>query len=459
MSRRHRLYSVAVLLVLVVVACGDAGDSATGDEVVVVTSDDGQLTLSVDPSALPEGALQDEIRVRRLDPTSIDLPSADGEVIAAYGLEPDGIKFSTPITLTSRLDLEPGDQVVDVQLIGSDGTPQPLEVSETSFDVDGRLKVEFEVTHFSTLVYSIRATRSRIEFLLKWQVPDEVVVDVPFRAQVTINSGIPAGGELIYREKDQRRAVVYERPWTLGRGGFFGQTVNPKITPWHVPSPPAAQAVGGASFTTRATLTCTEAGAEGLRYAGSVFYRFVEFDINEDGTRSRRLSFGRNAIFTSRVAVTCVWPPPPTTTTSTTTATTTVPDTTTTTPKVGAAGLKVEFFAEFAPAAEFAEDCIDFAEDMVVEFGGIEGADGILGFALELADGLPGLAFTLDPDGRLIVDEVALSFGDDVVFLESFSLDLVAGTGTYSSEASDPDFGAPCEFDVLFDPGGFDDQK
>ena len=451
MSRRHRWYSVAVLLLLVAVACGDSGDSATGDEtLVVVIAEDGQLTLSVDPAALPEGVSPGDIRVRRLDPAEVDLPGVTGRVIAAYQLEPDGIEFSSPAILTTRLDLELGnDEMMEVQLVGSDGTQHMIEPVITTFDPEnGSALIELGVTRFSTLVYSIRPG----DFQIEWQIPDRIVVGVPFEAQARIKLKNP-DGRRTFLEQGQRKARVVRRPWALLEDGdFFAKGFTPS---WVKDRPPSIVRSMIASFTMRETFTCTKVGAGNLRYWGDLNYRLDEFDVDEDGDRTQTV-YGRYVLawILNTVPTTCEAAPPPTTTTSTTT--TTVPDTTTTTLKVGAAGTRLEFFAEFAPAAGSAEDCTDFAEDMIVEFD--EDSTGTLGFALELSDGLPGLPFTLDPDGLLIVDEVALPF-DDVVFFESFSLDLVAGTGTYRSEPSDPDFGAACEFDVLFDPGAFDDQE
>ena len=84
------------------------------DEPATVMADDGNAELSIPPGALPPGVAASDISVRDLtaDP---EFAVTEGDVLAAYQLEPFGLTFDKPVTLSFTAEVPDGAVLVAFQ--------------------------------------------------------------------------------------------------------------------------------------------------------------------------------------------------------------------------------------------------------------------------------------------------------------------------------------------------------
>lgn len=121
-----------------------------------VTSPDGKIALEIPPGALAEDTTV-SVKVVPEDEWTDDLKSIE-PAGAVYSLEPDGLEFSQPVTITVRLDpddtaeldLEEGIPAFISLSRSKDGTWEVLANGRTDFQVDtGVVLVTAEMDHFS----------------------------------------------------------------------------------------------------------------------------------------------------------------------------------------------------------------------------------------------------------------------------------------------------------------------
>lgn len=148
-----------------------------------LTSTDGKLTLDV-----PPGALSEDTEITAM-PISLDELSPELRELAegglAYRLEPDGLQFSQPITISLQLAEEdlpeklPANSIVAFSLLtqGQNGEPEFLEEVQTEASLaDGSVVVRGNLSHFSDLV----ARKENLQILLEQVEPREQPVGEPF---------------------------------------------------------------------------------------------------------------------------------------------------------------------------------------------------------------------------------------------------------------------------------------
>ena len=149
---------------LLVAACGGDDDSpAAGGTLVLATaggsvvSDDGKLTLDI-----PAGALDQDTRISATAVDIIELPETLREDAEGTGylLEPDGLEFIQPISLSLNLgpDDLPEDELTDAAplyfLVTQSGEDEPelLEnLATAALLSDGTVLIEGQLSHFSWL--------------------------------------------------------------------------------------------------------------------------------------------------------------------------------------------------------------------------------------------------------------------------------------------------------------------
>ncbi len=148
MRRTFLFAAVAVLAA----ACSTGGgasapaDQTSTDDTQTVTSDDGRAVLT-----LP-GGVDTAITVSRADPPA-ELSGFDGLVVA-YDLQPSGLEFSDPATLTATIPVSEFDAGEGVPLVGAvvvDGDTAEAVATTTKREGDD-VFVEVEVPHFSVVV-------------------------------------------------------------------------------------------------------------------------------------------------------------------------------------------------------------------------------------------------------------------------------------------------------------------
>jgi hypothetical protein len=148
-----------------------------------VESVDGTVSLSVPPGALPADTT---ISVERLDPTRLTLPPDDGYTLAALRLEPSGISFAQPLTVTLPLRSwePPGTEVPVLVLDEATGALAPTG-SVASVDASG-LAATASIGHFSVLV--IRRAMTTTEIALRTAQPQVLQTLQTFLPQFTIDT-------------------------------------------------------------------------------------------------------------------------------------------------------------------------------------------------------------------------------------------------------------------------------
>ena len=198
-TRRLFLLSALTAFALILSACrGDGGSAVTPiptegatatpveDEGRTVTSDDGKLTLEI-----PPGALDEEIAISITAVPLEELPEELHLLRGAgtgYRLEPDGLTFSKPVTVTlelkrDELEDEPTDGISAYGLVSftTDGERELLDELRTEASLgDDTVVVRGELSHFSWL----GRTRSSLTVLLE-EVQREQPVGGQFQAKAT----------------------------------------------------------------------------------------------------------------------------------------------------------------------------------------------------------------------------------------------------------------------------------
>jgi hypothetical protein len=259
--RLARLPTAALLLPAVAfgVACS-GGSSAGGAAATIdagtggsVSSDDGRLTLEV-----PSGALADDTRISIKTLEGDDLPEGS-EGDAAYRLEPNGLRFSAPVTATLRVDLEAlatraedGAREVPLLTVQSDGEEAELaENAAFAVSAEGVATVSGEIEHFSLL----QRKKSGLWFALS--TPDDVIPGVDFESRLA----------LYYLHDDDSLIGLRRESMT---GEFTG---SDEITVVSVNGRPGGSFEGYAPFD--ADLICTSLGSHSFRVHSEVSFSAV----------------------------------------------------------------------------------------------------------------------------------------------------------------------------------------
>jgi YVTN family beta-propeller protein len=179
----------------------DGGGSGTVSKTIgpaggTVVSSDSNLTLTI-----PAGALAGSRRLTVRSLAVADLGSEfDGlNVTRAYELGPDGLTFAQPVVVTMRSDQVPflaGDTIgLRAEYLASsiNGTVETLDTIVVRRD-GNRLLLEGQLEHFSRIVgFRPDITGDPADFLPGFQVfavvPVEVLVEVPFSVEFTVETG------------------------------------------------------------------------------------------------------------------------------------------------------------------------------------------------------------------------------------------------------------------------------
>lgn len=166
-----------VVGLLLVAACGSQDDAETAGEPgaatttvaesTVVESDDGGLSLEIPDGALPEGTSAADITITALGAEDLPGPLAGTDLRSAfYSLEPDGLQFDEPVTLTRRFDaagsgFDLAEGVPVPYLVLSDPAGETFEpASEQTVQVEGgEVVLSGTIEHFS-FAYAFGGTLS-----------------------------------------------------------------------------------------------------------------------------------------------------------------------------------------------------------------------------------------------------------------------------------------------------------
>ena len=243
---------------------------------MIVEALDGSASLTVPPEAIPSGVDPSSITMTALAEEEL-LFMEEGTVIAAYDLQPDGLEFSEPITLTIRLPLPPeGGSIQLLHNVGeiddSDDVFEPVEIQDVVVDSDtGLVTATAELSHFSKVI------ASKGVYDLELEAPDTVEVDQPFTATVTVirtsrisartikDRKVTTGDDWDYISSTQ----AAPGPWSL-TGDFLGIiNLDPS---GKIGNRPPSTSVSTSTFSVQQQFTCKRPGRFLLSY--SMFSRF-----------------------------------------------------------------------------------------------------------------------------------------------------------------------------------------
>jgi hypothetical protein len=256
-----------------------AGPTATPDIAVLATrvavtaydtvaSADGRAELLFPEGSLPAGVDAADISLTLLGAAEAPLLFDEAPPLAAYQLEPDGLRLAGPALLRFSLDVaEAGG--VPLVLMRSGKQIELLDAGTIRIDPDGEtMAVSVAVTHFSSVSIGWGFFNATVSD------PGEQGVDVPFSVKAAVERA-KAQVEIRARTEDDDALVmtldVIE--WRL-QGSWYASA---PLTPERVLNAPPFTLASLSSFSLTQQFTCLEpSDLVRVEYSGFVQYR-VEF--------------------------------------------------------------------------------------------------------------------------------------------------------------------------------------
>ena len=149
--KEKRIY-IAIVVILIAILI--IGFFVWQPKKQTVVSDDGKVSLEIPRGALPKGVSLKDISITKISPEKIT------GVVAAYRLEPDGLEFQKPATISLSMDIEKepmpdgqGNSVRLVQLFHLSGDSfKPLENQKGVADLGSdKMTVQAPIQGFSSI--------------------------------------------------------------------------------------------------------------------------------------------------------------------------------------------------------------------------------------------------------------------------------------------------------------------
>ena len=272
--------AVVALFAATLLACGseEAAPTTTVQEApaerdtVTVESEDGSAVLSIPAGALPEGVTLKDIEIREVSADPDLFVATEGDPpLAVLRLEPDGLQFSEPVTLTVQLQIEdPSGQIFAIHVFGDEA--EMITDVESEFDPESNtLTASIQLRYFSDVWFSLLENVFEVEVSAS---ASEVPVGGAFEVTVTVTRA--AEPEQPFRARITSTAEFYIRladaPWELE--GYMSSFTP--ISPGVVESIPSATTVSTRTFTVRVEFECTSVGNAHVRYSGTVRFQTHE---------------------------------------------------------------------------------------------------------------------------------------------------------------------------------------
>jgi hypothetical protein len=315
-------------------ASATAAAEESNSEPVMIVAEAGDVAarLDIPAGALPAGVDASQISVRPFDPAARGLDAGEGQIVAAFDLQPDGLAFSEPVLLTYDIPFEGGGLYM-VMLAGSSGDLEVLEIADAIIDASGtRLTITVPVSHFSrTWVLSFTDVQVDLlsEFTGEYLVGESFTVRMRvFRPRVSEDrSGPVYTGEGVVHIGDRREPTVWSivygwrsgppRPLDLLGEAFFADPPE-----WQEgPLEPDVVPGGGDLLTIKLepersfvdvsqAFTCEEAGPFILDVSGSLEFPIRVTRLFPDGRQETTDEVG-HPLFLHRLVGRCIVSAPP----------------------------------------------------------------------------------------------------------------------------------------------------
>lgn len=264
--------SLCLVVVLMFVAgCGSEDPPAGPSPASTITSAGGRASLTMPAGALPPGVSAADIRITELAPADLPQASNGSPVLGGVRLEPDGLVFNTPVTLTLTVPTSS----ISVPVLVLFNGPSVEVVPDLQIEArpgEGLLTLSAEISHFTDAVAfeeyftagfdapgdrQVRETFNVRGVILLRDPVDRVLIREP--VDVPVGTG---GALVIIRRRP-------DAPWQL-TGFFF--TSGPVTPAGLILDRPPPTTTKNDSFSLSQPLTCESAGSVSVDYEATIFF-------------------------------------------------------------------------------------------------------------------------------------------------------------------------------------------
>ncbi len=259
--QRARIVIAVGAVVLIAAAGGGVWYGASKARPIV--SDDGAATLVVPRGALPEGTRVSDLAIRKVTDDNRAGAEPAGAPIAAYRLEPHGLTFGVPVTLTVVMPPTLAARTApSVHIVNEDTrTIETLE-AVASRDDAGAVTVSAQLSHFSLVLYS--------SGLIAVETSNDLgthAVGESFTFPVTLSRLAQAPFW-----KEPFKEIMEGRPSFVAAGRFVSRApaiVQPED---QRAAPPEGAVMNEDSMTATGRFRCVRAGAAAVAYETLIHY-------------------------------------------------------------------------------------------------------------------------------------------------------------------------------------------
>lgn len=151
----YKKYLIPAILILVIIVLGiifSPSVKSPSNKVLYVTSSDGSAKLTIPSSALPDGTKLEDIKITKKKYEELPIEKLDQSQITAYSLEPDGLKFVEPVSVSISGTLQDG-SIPILYHISDSGESENLKKTHVTVDLEKKTaSVSADITHFSDIV-------------------------------------------------------------------------------------------------------------------------------------------------------------------------------------------------------------------------------------------------------------------------------------------------------------------
>ncbi len=245
----------------------------------IIVSDDGNFSIKLPETSLPEGIEAGDITVTRLTDAEQPVKEVNGAPMLFYKLEPDGIQFREPVSFT----VETGTVANTVPLIFLVSGDSFDLISEPVIEINQNKKVAFvtaELKHFSTIAIGFA------DYFEVGQVTTDPVgsqsAGNPFTANVNVQRTAAPPTFVLQSNND---TITIESDWTLN--SVFLESMPGSLSPYVMKLPSQSKSAE-TDYDFNAEFNCTPTGYEKtqIEYQGSIDWNY---DFNGSNKKTNTL--------------------------------------------------------------------------------------------------------------------------------------------------------------------------
>jgi hypothetical protein len=251
--------------------------------VVVLTSDDGNVTLSIPKGALPEGVRAADINITNLGYDAVVQKPSTQDFLAAYEFQPDGLAFTMPVSVSFALKNFDGLSVPAVDIASKEELTALVNQRITIDEQKKIASITGEMTHFS------QAILHKGFFTAEVNGPADHFVGETFTVEaihaVARRTYVSLDNEFVTRTLTLvGNPTVYGKitAWVHAVPELAYPDISEAVSPRWVDSFPVVGSVIGESgeLKTVGTFTCVKPGAIEFRYESTIIH---EYEFQQTG--------------------------------------------------------------------------------------------------------------------------------------------------------------------------------